>query len=164
MTTTRGLRIGETVLGGAVLALGLFVLIETFFLKTAPGTAAVGPKLFPFLIAGGLLLVGGLLLREAFAGRVAHGQEAGFELDWPAVAIVSAGLVAQLLLVEWIGWIPAAALPFAAAAYAFGERRLWLALVIGLGLAALTFVLFDYGLDLSLPLGSIVEDWQDSSG
>jgi putative tricarboxylic transport membrane protein len=62
MTTARSLRIGEAVLGGAVLALGLFVAVETSMLKVASTHATVGPRLFPFLVAAGLVVVGALVL------------------------------------------------------------------------------------------------------
>jgi len=155
MTTGRSLRIGEAVLGGGVLALGLFVAVETSMLEVAPTHATVGPRLFPFLVAAGLIVVGALVLREAFFGHVAH--ERGFELDWPPVALVSAGLIAQLLLLESLGWILATTLLFVAVARAFGSRRLLLDAVIGVVLASLAFGVFNYGLGLSLPKGTLVE-------
>ena len=67
MTTGRSLKIGEAGLGAAVLALGAFIAFET---SRAPGAAnaVIGPALFPFLIATGLVIIGVALLREAFAG------------------------------------------------------------------------------------------------
>jgi putative tricarboxylic transport membrane protein len=91
MTTGRSLRLDEMVLVGGVLALDLFIAVETAMLEVAPSQAAVDPKLFPSLVAAGLLLVGAALLREAFFGHIAH--EGGFELDWLAAGLVSAGLV-----------------------------------------------------------------------
>ena len=155
MTTGRSLRIGEAVLGGAVLALGLFIGIETALLPVAPSHAAVGPRLFPFLIAAGLIVVALALLREAFFGHIAH--EGGWELDWPAVALVSAGLIAEMLLLDWAGWIVAATVLFVLAARAFASRRLLIDAALGLGLAVLTFVVFSYGLDLTLPAGQVAE-------
>ena len=156
MTTGRSLRFGEALLGGLVLALGLFIIVETFILRLPPTQATVGPKLFPYLVAGGLVVIGLLVLREAIFGHIAHDR--GFELDWPAVALVSAGLIAQLLLIEGAGWIVAATLVFAATARAFGSRRLTVDLLIGLALASLAFVAFNYGLGLDLPLGEWLED------
>jgi putative tricarboxylic transport membrane protein len=95
-------------------------------------------------------------LREAVFGHIAH--ERGFELDWLAVVLISAGLLCQMFLLEWIGWIPATALLFVAGARAFGSRRLVLDALIGLVLASLAFLVFNYGLGLSLPLGTLVED------
>jgi putative tricarboxylic transport membrane protein len=155
MTTGRSLRIGEAVLGGAVLALGLFVAVETSMLKVAPTHATVGPRLFPFLVAAGLVVVGALVLHQALFGHIAH--ERGFELDWVAVALVSAGLVAQLLLLETVGWVLATTLLFVAVARAFGSRRLAVDAAIGVVLASLAFAVFNYGLGLSLPTGTLVE-------
>src|SRR3954462_13585765 len=104
MTTGRSLRVGEAALGGGVLALGLFIAFETAR-GLGPTSAVVGPALFPYLIAAGLVIVGASLLREAFAGHIAH--EGGFELDWIAVVIVSAGLVTQMAVMERPRRLPA---------------------------------------------------------
>ena len=153
MTTSgRSLRLGEAVLGGGVLAFGLFVAFETTKLR-APTGGGVGPTLFPILIAAGLVVIGVLVLYEAFRGHIAH--EGGLELDWLGVGLVSAGLVAQLLLLERAGWVLATALLFMAAARAFGSRRLVADAAVGLALAGLSFVIFTYGLDLSLPGGDL---------
>jgi putative tricarboxylic transport membrane protein len=155
MTTGSSLRLGESVLGGAVLVLGLFIAFETYQIAVAPTHATVGPRLFPFLVATGLIVVGVALLREAVLGHVAH--EGGFELDWRAVGLVSAGLILQLLLLESLGWIIAATLLFVAATLAFGSRRLLLDASLGIVLTGLAFVMFNYGLGLSLPTGTVIE-------
>ena len=154
MTTGRSLRIGEAALGAGLLALGILIAVEAT-LMPSPGRGAVGPALFPYLVSGGLVLVALSLLREAVAGRIAH--EGGLELDGLAVALVAAALAAQFLLVEVLGWIPSATLLFMAVARAFGSRRMLLNAGIGLALAGATFVAFNYGLDLSLPPGSVAE-------
>ena len=155
MTTGRSLRVGETLLGGGVLALGLFVAIQTGLMKVAPTQAAVGPRLFPFLVAAGLIVVGALLLREALFGHIAH--ERGFELDGRAMALVAGGLVAQFLLIERLGWLIATTILFVAATMAFGSRRLALDAALGFALSAFVFVSFTYGLGLDLPVGSVIE-------
>jgi putative tricarboxylic transport membrane protein len=155
MTTGWGLRIGEAVLGGVVLGLGLFIAIETSLLEVAPSNAAIGPRLFPSLIAFGLLAVGVGVLWQAFFGHIAH--ERGFELDWRAVALVSAGLLLQMFLVESLGWIIATALLFITTSLAFAERRFVITVLIGFALSGLTFVIFNYGLGLTLPIGTAIE-------
>jgi putative tricarboxylic transport membrane protein len=154
MTTGRNLRVGEAALGGGVLILGIFIAFETTR-GLGPTSAVVGPALFPYLIAAGLVIVGVSLLREAFTGHIAH--EGGFELDWIAVALVSAGLLIQIFLLETLGWIPATALLFIAVARAFGSRRLLTDAVLGVALTAASFVVFNYGLGLNLP-GGVVAD------
>jgi putative tricarboxylic transport membrane protein len=151
MTTARGLRLGEAVLAGFVLVLGGFIAVETAMLRTGPGYAAIGPKLFPWLVAAGLLLVGVALLYEARAGAIAH--PVGFDLDLPPALAVTAGLVLQMVLMEPAGFVIASAVLFVAVAYAFGSRRLALNAAVGLILCAATYVAFTRGLGLVLPAG-----------
>jgi putative tricarboxylic transport membrane protein len=151
MTTARGLRLGEAVLAGFVLVLGVFIAVETAMLRTGPGYAAIGPKLFPWLVAAGLLLVGVALLYEARAGAIAH--PVGFDLDLPPALAVTAGLVLQMVLMEPAGFVIASAVLFVAVAYAFGSRRLALNAAVGLILCAATYVAFTRGLGLVLPAG-----------
>jgi putative tricarboxylic transport membrane protein len=155
MTSGRSLRLGEGVLSLGVLALGLFIAAQTTLLEVGPSQAAVGPRLFPFMIAIGLIAVGLSLLREAFFGHIAH--ERGWELDWRAVILVTAGLVAQMLLLESLGWIVATTLLFLATTFAFGSRQALLGIVYGLALSAFVFVSFNYGLGLDLPTGAVIE-------
>jgi putative tricarboxylic transport membrane protein len=151
MATSRELRLGEAALAGFVLLLGVFVAVETAMLRTGPGYSAIGPKLFPALVAAGLLLVGLALLYEARAGAVA--QPMGFELDLPPALLVTAGLVLQMLLMRPAGFVIASAVLFVAVTYAFGSRRLALNAAVGLVLCTATYVAFTFGLGLGLPAG-----------
>ena len=156
MTSGWGLRIGEAVLGAVVLGLGLFIATETSLMEVAASNAAIGPRLFPFLVAAGLLAVGAAVLWQAFFGHIAH--ERGFELDWRAVALVAGGLLLQIFLIESLGWIIASSLMFLAATLAFRERRVVISIAIGLVLTGLTYWVFNYGLGLSLPIGTTIEE------
>ncbi len=93
MTTGSSLRVGETILGGGVLALGLFIAIETaqMTVATGPGRGRAAPVPVPGgdgTARGGV----GLCCARRLFGHIAH--EGGFELDWRAVALVAGGLVA----------------------------------------------------------------------
>jgi putative tricarboxylic transport membrane protein len=147
----RGLRLGEAALAAFILLLGGFIAVETALLRTGPGYAAIGPKLFPWLVAGGLLLVGVALLHEARSGTVA--QPAGFELDLPPALVVTAGLVLQMVLMRPAGFVIATAVLFVAVAYALGSRRVLLNTAVGLVLCAATYLAFTRGLGLVLPTG-----------
>ena len=138
-----------------MLALGLFIAFQTAQMTIAPGQAMVGPRLFPLLVATGLVVVGLALLREALFGHIAH--EGGFELDWRAVALVGGGLIVQFLLLESLGWIIATTLLFVATTLAFGSRRLLIDAALGIALSGFAFVSFNYGLGLDLPVGTVVE-------
>ena len=148
-------RLSESIAGAFVLAIGLFIGLETYEMAGTGTRTVVGPELFPYLIAFGLIAVGLSLLREAVSGHVAH--ETGFELDWRAVGLASGGLILQMLLLESLGWVVATTLMFVAATLAFRERRVVVSVLIGLILSGLAFVIFNYGLGLDLPLGSVFE-------
>lgn len=155
-------RLSESILGAFVLAIGLFVALETYEMAPAGTGSVVGPRIFPFIVAFGLIVVGLALLREAITGHVAH--ERGFELDWRAVALASGGLVLQMLLVERVGWIVATTLMFVAATLAFREGRVIVSILIGLILTGITFVVFNYGLGLDLPVGTVFETLFEGNG
>lgn len=145
----------DSILGAFVLAIGVFIGLETWEMALAGTRTIVGPHLFPYIVSIGLIAVGLSLLREAVSGHVAH--ETGFELDWRAVGLASGGLVLQMLLLEKLGWIVATTLMFVLATLAFHERRVVISVLIGLALTVLTFMIFTYGLGLDLPLGSVFE-------
>lgn len=155
MAAKRGARIGEAVLAAVVILLGAFVAVETALLSAGPGYAAIGPKLFPWLVAGGLLLVGLALLREAAFG--AAEPPAAVELDGRPLLLVTAGLIAQMLLLKTAGFVLASSLLFVAVARAFGSRRLARDAAIGVILCLVVYVAFTRGLDLSLPPGALGE-------
>ena len=74
------------------------------------------------------------------------------------MALVSGGLLLQMFLVESLGWIIATTLLFVAATLAFRERRVLISIAIGLALTCLTYWVFNYGLGLSLPIGTTIEE------
>jgi putative tricarboxylic transport membrane protein len=49
-------------------------------------------------------------------------------------------------------------------ARAFSSRRIFVDALIGLAISSLAFVIFNYGLDLSLPAGTLVEEWLPGGG
>lgn len=150
------LRIGETVIGLFTLGIGLFLAIDTWRTPPSAAVAVVGPGLFPTLIAIGMAIVGLQLLWEGYLHRFA--EEDIPELDWKAVGIVAAALASQIFLLELLGWIICGTVVFTVAAMAFGSRRYVLNVVFGLVLTSLTYLVFDYGLDLDLPTGNLIED------
>lgn len=148
-------RISESVLGVVVLMLGLFIALETYGSPPTARGGMMSPQFFPYLIAFGLVSVGLMLLREAAVGHAA--PEHAFVLDWYPVALIQGGLLLQILLLDSLGWVLASLPMFVAATLAFRELRLVTTVLIALALAGVTFVSFDYGLGLDLPVGSLLE-------
>ena len=139
----------EATLGALAIALGVAVVVVA---RGFPGGSiydALGPRLLPYIVGAGLALSGLSILIGAF--RRANEYEA---LDLAPVLWIVAALIIPVTLIRVIGWIPVAALVFALGARAFGSRRVWLDLALGLAFGAITFLLFNYGLGLNLPAGS----------
>jgi putative tricarboxylic transport membrane protein len=145
---------GELWMAVGVVAYGLFLMVETWAIPVSPGYAQIGPRVFPWVISGALIVLGGVLVGEALSGRWTYeeGEEPGEFHRAPFFWLVI-GFALYLATVQSAGFPIASALLFAAAARAFGSRRTALDLIIGLVLAVVVFEGFNRGLGLSLPGG-----------
>lgn len=142
---------GEALFGLGLAALGVLIALDVQSLKVAPIYAKVGPKVFPLLIAGGLIVLG--LLTAFFSARVKTATEETPQSElWPVV-LISVGLLVQVFALKPVGFILSALFLFLCVAAAFGGRRWFRLAAVGLTLAVIIHVGFTYGLDLALPLG-----------
>ena len=117
------------------------------------GYDAVGPATLPKIIALGMMVSGGLCLLEL--RRPAHAYEAISFGRLPPVILISAGLLLAAFLMKMLGWVPVAAIVFAAGAFAFGSSRWLRDVVIGLLAGLVVLIAFSWGLGIRLPLGVI---------
>jgi putative tricarboxylic transport membrane protein len=149
----------EIALSLGVLGLGGGAAAITAALPAEGGYSGVGPSFFPAVVSAGLVALGLWLLYEALSGGWRHGvaddAEARGEhaLHAGAFVWVSAGLFAQILLIDSAGFIPAQAVLFAAVARGFGSRRLARDLAIGMLIAAAVYLFFVRFLNINLPAG-----------
>lgn len=149
----------ELILSLAVLVLGIAVAVGTTMLSGAGGYARVGPNVAPAVVAGGLILLGLWLLYEAVTGgwRNAIPDEAEVRGEHrfyvPAFIWVSAGLIAQILLIDRAGFVIAQALLFGCVARGFGSTRSVRDFAIGIILALAVFLFFVKFLNVNLPAG-----------
>ena len=152
-------RLGETLLALAVVVFGLLIIWQTTLIRLTPAYSKVGPRVIPYIIGAGLVLVGIWLAIEARTGRGVTGssdsEDADLTLptDWRTVGSLALALLAYLLLIEWAGFIIASAVLFVWAAIAMGSRRYARDIVIGIVLATVLFLIFNRGLGLDLPAG-----------
>ncbi len=127
-----------------VLLLGLVAAWQAGAIPTSPIYAQVGPKAVPYVVAGGLLLLGlGLVLvalRGGWSGGIEELQDAP-PVNLRALGLLLAGLLANLALIAPFGFTVAATAQFALVAAAFGSRNhplnLAIAFVVALGAYAL---------------------------
>ncbi|HEV7418077.1 tripartite tricarboxylate transporter TctB family protein [Tianweitania sediminis] len=118
----------------------------------AGGVAAytpVGPKTVPFIVAACLIGLALWTAVEAWRGNFPEREE---QQTAPILWVVG-GLIVQMLTIKTIGFSLATGLLFAATAFAFNERRLWLTLPFGIVFSFAVWFIFARGLQLSLPAG-----------
>ncbi|HRD76292.1 MAG TPA: tripartite tricarboxylate transporter TctB family protein, partial [Hyphomicrobiaceae bacterium] len=101
------------------------------------------------LVLSALVILGEAVLRPG----AADGDFTGVDV-WP-VALMSAALLAEAVLIARIGWVPVVTILFATGAWAFGDRRVMSNLLIGFSVGLVVLVAFRFGLGIDLPLGPL---------
>lgn len=148
----RGLDRAAVVIALGLAAFGGLLLLEASRLgHVDAGYAGVGPAAAPRIIGIGLLVLAVWTLLDAIRARF----PARAAQDWGAIAWIIAGLVAQILLLEPLGFSIASGLMFAAVARAFGKRQLWISVPAGIIFAFVVWLVFSRLLMLSLPAGPL---------
>lgn len=149
--------VGELVFAVLMLVLGILALIGAFSIHVPVGIQ-VGPTVFPIAVSALLIATAAAVVVGALRGDRAEPDEGedidpNVRTDWLTLAKIVGGLIAHLLLIEVIGWAPAAAVLFGIVAWTLGAKRWWLGFVIGLVVALAVQVVFGGLLGLSLPWG-----------
>ncbi|WP_314194272.1 tripartite tricarboxylate transporter TctB family protein [uncultured Arthrobacter sp.] len=152
---------GRSELGVAALlgAVGALVLLDaTRLVVPYSQSDPVGPKTLP-IIVGALLLVCAVMLAVNVL-RGGHGEaEAGEDVDlthpsdWKTVLPLAGAFIANILLIDWAGWVISGTVLFWGSVWALGSRHYVRDGVISLALALLSFYGFYLGLGIALPAG-----------
>jgi putative tricarboxylic transport membrane protein len=117
----------------------------------------VGPRVFPFAVAAGVVILGILYLARSWRGVQTPAEKPAAGGLWPLV-IISGAILAQALLLETFGFILSSTLLFLLVAIGFGSRNYLRDVILGLALATLAYVTFVHGLGLNLPQG-LLASW-----
>ena len=142
----------------AVLAVvGIYTIIDARGL-TVGFDDPVGPRIFPYLIGTGMVLLAVLLAVATARGDVAEG-EAGEDVDlttpadWVTVGKLVGILVLNLLFVNLLGWAITGALLFAGCAWALGSKTLLRDVIVGAVLSVSSWYFFYVVLGVQLTAG-----------
>lgn len=138
---------------------GLVVLFDALRLSdNRTGVDPLGPRPMPLLV-GSLLIV----LAVALAIAVLRGDRAEAEsgedvdlqqpIDVKTVLILVGVFAANIVLIDWLGWVISGGLLFYGSAIALGSRHFVRDLVISAALSLGTFYGFAIGLGVNLPAG-----------
>jgi putative tricarboxylic transport membrane protein len=162
MSEHASLRRHQTLIGiGALVLAGLLA----WGARTIPGEAGyggVGPNFLPWVVAAVLLGCGAFLVLEARRGGWRHVEEPSGAArgDWPSLAWVVAGIVANAALLTTLGFILSCTLCYLLAVRGLrrsegkptgGARGLALDFVTGFLIAGPAFWLFTKLLGINLP-------------
>jgi putative tricarboxylic transport membrane protein len=160
-TSRRSRLAGRSELGVALLlgVVGVVVLVDAAGIH-APYSQSdpVGPRTVPFVVAGLLLVCAAALAVNVLRGG--HGEaEEGEDVDltapteWRVVLPLVGAFVANVLLIDLLGWVVSGALLFWGSSWALGSRHPVRDAVISLALSLATFYGFYLGLGIQLPAG-----------
>jgi putative tricarboxylic transport membrane protein len=158
-TATEPVRVDKAqyVLSAALALVGIYTLIDARGLTVGFGDP-VGPRVFPYVIGTGMILLA-VLLAVATARRDVAEGEAGEDIDltspadWITVGKLVAVLVLNMLFVNLLGWAVTGALLFAGCAWALGSRTLLRDVIVGAVLSVSSWYFFYVGLDVPLSPG-----------
>ena len=160
-STSRRERLFEAGVAAAVILLGLVVLWQTREIRVSPMNAKIGPRVIPYIVGSGLLVVGIWYLVELMRGRsvaVQGGEDAedvdeNATTDWATVGWLGIALLVYLILLERAGFVVASSVLFFLAAFGMGSRRFVRDAVVAVVLSITVYLLFTRGLSLRLPEG-----------
>ena len=161
-TETRpGLKVvdrAQYVLAGFLAVVGIYVVYDATTLTDGFADQPVQPYAFPYVIGGVLIVLAVLLALATARGDVPQAEE-GEDVDltqpsdWVTVSKLVAVFVANILLVDWLGWAITGAILFVGTAYVLGSRTLIRDVAVGVALSVGTWYGFYSGLGLAIPAG-----------
>jgi putative tricarboxylic transport membrane protein len=158
MTVNKVQSKGELAFAGLLLALGVFVLVDTTTIEIPKAASNVGPRFFPYAV-GALLTVGALFAVIGIL-RGDHAEAEESELVDPSqpvnakrLAGMVGAVVAFCVLVNTAGYVPATAASFFLIAFSLGAKHYARHAVISIVVAVAIYVAFTRGLGIYLPPG-----------
>jgi putative tricarboxylic transport membrane protein len=139
-----------------VLLLGLLALYAAWAIPDSPLYAQVGAKVVPYLVGAVMVLLGIGLSASALRGGWSHGIEEAMEApptNWRALGLLGAGLLVQIALIDWLGFVIAATIQYVLVCSAFGSRKPLRDLAIGIAVTLGAYLAFSRLLGVNIGAG-----------
>lgn len=154
--------IGEMVLAGLIVCIGVVGFIAGAQIPIPPSAGVVGPRVFPFIVSGLMVAIGIGLLIQVLRGRTGAAEEGedidpDVKTDWVTVGKLVGFLAVHIALIVPLGWPVAAAVLFFGAAWSLGAKPWWRNAIIAVVLALILQFVFAGLLGVSLPPGFLLE-------
>jgi putative tricarboxylic transport membrane protein len=148
----------ELGLSGLLVALGVFVLVETSRIEIPANANSIGPRFFPTVVGCVLCLVGTWLVVDVLRGG--HGDmEAAEDIDltrtsdWRTLGLLSAVFLGHVALLNTLGFAIAGSLLFFGVGAVLGSRHWARDAGVSIVLATAVYLLFGRVLGVGLPAG-----------
>ncbi|GAA3564948.1 tripartite tricarboxylate transporter TctB family protein [Nonomuraea rosea] len=150
----------ELGLAVVVLGLGVFVVIGTLDVSAAGSQLGIGPRFFPMLVGGAMVLIGLFYVIDVLRGGRGDPEESedvdvDAPADWRSVGLVSGIFLAFATLLNVLGWIIGASLLFFGLSVVLGAEHKLRAAGISVAVGLATYLLFVKGLGVALPGGPL---------
>ena len=79
--TERRVDIGETLLALAAVVFGILIVWQATLIRLTPAYSKVGPRVIPYIVGAGFVVVGVWLAYEALTGRTSAGTTESEDAD-----------------------------------------------------------------------------------
>ncbi|HEY5787474.1 MAG TPA: tripartite tricarboxylate transporter TctB family protein [Microlunatus sp.] len=142
-----------------LVVLGVIMLVDASTLgNNTTGTDPLGPKAVPLVLGSALILLAIGLAVAVLRGSMPElegGEDVDLEqrVDVKTVLMLVGVFVANIVLIDVLGWVISGSILFYGSALALGSRHYIRALVIAVALSLITFYGFAIGLGVGLPAG-----------
>ncbi|MEI7056757.1 tripartite tricarboxylate transporter TctB family protein [Nocardioides sp. CCNWLW239] len=155
--TRRRIDVGQFGLAAFLVVVGIYTIVDAAGLEVGFADP-VGPRVFPYVIGSGLVVVGVLLAVATARGSQPEPEEGedvdlSQSADWLTVTKLVAVLLLTVATVNLLGWAISGALLFVGAAWSLGSRTLVRDVLVGLVLAVASWYAFHVGLGIPLTPG-----------
>lgn len=149
------LALPELVIGIGLLICAGAVAWQTLAIPVSPLYSKVGPTVFPYITMAGMIVLSLLLILAALRGGWQPEEEKETPTDWKAMGLVAAGLVANLVLIQPLGFTLASTVMFVLVCFGFGSRHPLRDALLGLALALAAYFGFAKALGVNIGAGLI---------
>ncbi|WP_458095106.1 tripartite tricarboxylate transporter TctB family protein [Roseomonas sp. WA12] len=139
-----------------VVLLGLLTLYAAWAIPDSPLYAQVGARAVPYLVGAILVVLGAALSSVALRGGWSGENEeamAAPPTNWRALGLLGAGLLVQIALIDWLGFVIAATIQYVLVCAAFGSRHPLRDLAIGIAVTLGAFLAFSRLLGVNIGAG-----------
>lgn len=147
------LALPELALGLGVIVVSAMAAWQASKIPVSPLHSKISPTVFPYIGATLLAILGALLVWQSLKGGWQPEDEKEVPIDWRALGITFAGMVANVVLIGPLGFTIASTVMFTLIAWGFGSRTPWRDAPIGFVLALSAYFGFAGALGVNIGMG-----------